>query len=705
MFKSKSFHGLIVFLILTFSIALIQAQINSSDKLSLNGLFSDQMVLQQNNKISIWGKSIPNKKVVVQTSWGTMGKVTASELGSWEISIKTPVASYDEHQLSVRSIGQEIKIKKVMIGEVWLASGQSNMEMDFNYCCNTTDYSTKEMQSANFSSIRMFNVKKRVEKAPVDIVEGEWVAAVGDDITNFSAAAYFFAKKLHQKLDVPIGVIHASWGGSDAEAWISRDKLKEITFLTKNDNKKNVDGTSKTNNLVDFDTHDDFIKQALKAEKWFSKFNRIDLQSVIYYLNIGLLGDYFSSESHWLNLDTNDSKYLSPAYDKSNWRELSVPGSFHNIFGDNNFKGVILLKKAFYIEDLSNDYSIELGKVTDVDFTYINGNFVGNTIGKNAYRKKVYSIPKAYLNIGKNELIIRVVNQDKPGYIEQVNLISETQGPVSLSGKWQYKISAEIYGQMSNYRWPYDAFYLYDKKNIDFSKRPSNIKYDGRTSKGGLYNGMIHPIIPYKIKGVIWYQGENNVQRHDEYKKVFTSLISNWRAKWQEVFPFYFVQIAPFYGYGGNSPMLREAQRKSLSVEKTGMVVTLDIGEEYDIHPSNKHDVGYRLARLALANDYNQNIISSGPNYVRHNIKGDKINIVFDAVGSGLFQDGSEGFEIAGVDGVYLPASVRVVSNNTLVAWNADINNPKYFRYAWQDMPEATLFNSEMLPASSFSTE
>lgn len=701
MFKPNNFLFLVVLICFLVS---IQAQTNTTDKLSINKLFSDQMILQQNSNITLWGKSAPYEKIFINTSWGSNQNTTTSEFGEWEVNIKTLGASYKQHQITVYGMNQEIKINNVLIGEVWLASGQSNMEMDFNYCCNTTDYSAEEMQSANFPAIRMFNVKKRVEKTPTDIVEGNWIAAIGKDITNFSAAAYFFAKKLHEKLDLPIGIIHASWGGSDAEAWISKKKLSSITFTSKENNQKNIDGTPKANKHINFDTNDAFIKQASKAEKWFSIFNRVDLQSIIYYLNIGVLGDYFSSESHWLNLDTNDSKYLSPSFDKSDWNEISVPGSFQNIFGDNNFKGVIILKKDFYIEDLSNNYSIELGKATDVDFTYVNGSLIGNTIGKNAYRKKVYPIPKSNLKIGKNEIIIRLINQDKPGYIGQVNLINTTHPRLSLAGKWRYKISAEIYGQMSNYRWPYDAFYLYDKKDIDFSQRPPNIKYDGRTSKGGLYNGMIHPIIPYKIKGVIWYQGENNVQRYDEYKKVFTSLIADWREAWGYVFPFYFAQIAPFYNYNGKSPMLREAQRKSLTVEKTGMVVTLDIGEDYDIHPSNKHDVGFRFARLALANDYNQNLVPSGPKYIRHFTKNSKLYILFDMVGSGLVLDEYSGFEIAGDDGIYLKADTSV-SNDTLVAWNTNIDNPKHIRYAWQDMPKATLFNSEMLPASSFCTE
>jgi sialate O-acetylesterase len=283
MFKLSNFLFLVPLICFLVS---IQAQTNTSVKLSINKLFSDQMILQQNSNIILWGKSASYEKVFINTSWGSKQSTTASEFGEWEVNIKTLGASYKQHQITVHGMNQEIKIKNVLIGEVWLASGQSNMEMDFNYCCNTTDYSAKEMQSANFPSIRMFNVKKRVEKTPTNIVEGNWIAAIGKDITNFSAAAYFFAKKLHEKLDLPIGIIHASWGGSDAEAWISKKKLSSITFAYQEYDQKNIDGTSKANKHINFDTNDAFIKQATKAEKWFSMFNRIDLQSIIYYLNM-----------------------------------------------------------------------------------------------------------------------------------------------------------------------------------------------------------------------------------------------------------------------------------------------------------------------------------------------------------------------------------------------------------------------------------
>tara|TARA_B100000768_G_scaffold169579_1_gene175290 strand:- start:99 stop:2096 length:1998 start_codon:yes stop_codon:yes gene_type:complete len=664
------------------------------------------MVLQQETLVPIWGSAKSNENIEISTSWGEKVSTKATSSGEWQVSLNTPSGGFDTHDITINTSSEELKINEILIGEVWLASGQSNMEMTFNYCCNTTDYSVNEISKANNNYIRMFTVKKNVGKTPSKIVEGEWVLAKGKQITEFSAPAYFFAKKIHKNLNVPVGIIHASWGGSDAEAWISFEKLQSIESSLDPDNKsiKLVDGTTRQNYFFDLKNYDDFIKRASASEKWFSQFESKDLESVIYYMNQGPLGDYFSSEDHWDNLNTKDSRFIDPKFDSSQWETLQIPGSFTNIFGDNNFKGVILFKRVFNIDDLTLDYSLELGEVTDLDFTYINGNFIGSTTGKNSYKLKQYSIPKKHLVLGENQIVIRVVNQDKPGYFGSVNLNSSLGRKLSLNGKWNYRVSAEIYGQMNNYIWPYDAFYLYEKDDIDFDKRPPIVKFDGRTSKGGLFNGMIHPLIPYKIKGSIWYQGENNVQRHAEYEKVFTSLIQDWREKWGYDFPFYFVQISPFYNYGGKSPLLREAQRKSLKLNKTGMAVTLDIGEDYDIHPSNKHDVGYRLARLALANDYGKNIVSSGPLYQKHFIDENKMIVYFDSVGSGLELRTNNEFEIAGKDGVFLNATVIIVGK-TIVASNPKISNPVKLRYAWRDLSSASLFNLEGLPASSFSTE
>jgi sialate O-acetylesterase len=307
--------------------------------------------------------------------------------------------------------------------------------------------------------------------------------------------------------------------------------------------------------------------------------------------------------------------------------------------------------------------------------------------------------------MGENNIIIRVVNQYKEGKVGDVSLLHSENAAVSLAGKWNYRVSAEAYKSIYSYSWPYIDFYFYDNESIDFSKRPPVTNYN-QDSKSSLFNGMISPLVPYTIKGAIWYQGENNVSRFKEYERLFPALISDWRNQWSSNFPFYFVQIAPFEYRNGLSPSLRDAQRKTLKLPKTGMVVTLDIGENNDIHPSNKHDVGYRLAGLALANDYGKSIVASGPLFRSQIIDGNKLILEFDFVGSGLMTPTTKlkEFEIAGADKNYMPAVAKIIGKEVHV-YSASIPNPKFSRYAWRDTSNASLFNKEGLPASSFTTE
>lgn len=306
------------------------------------------------------------------------------------------------------------------------------------------------------------------------------------------------------------------------------------------------------------------------------------------------------------------------------------------------------------------------------------------------------------LKSGFNEIALRVIGA---GEISTITLTSADGKIRSLSGDWRYHISAEIYSQFDEYVFPYTSFYLYNQENIDLSGRPvSFTSYPKSGAYSSLFNGMINPLIPYTIKGVIWYQGESNVSFADAYATLLPAMIADWRKKWGSGFSFYFAQIAPYFNYGGRSGYFRDVQRKSLDeVTKSGMVVTIDIAEVYDIHPSNKHDVGYRYAGLALANDYGKAGISSGPLYQNHSIQGDTILVNFENADAGLelkkhrFSE----FEISGEDTVFLQATVRVVKD-AIAVFSPEVNHPKFVRYAWSDTASATLFNKAGLPASTF---
>ena len=672
------------FLVLSILLFLTSCISPNKSNLSLNALFSDHMVLQQNEKVAFWGTSLPNEKITVTGSWGEISTSYSDEKGNWKLNLTTPKAG-GPFEVSVINKDSSRLFEDVMIGEVWLASGQSNMEMDFDYCCNTTDRSELEIATANFPNIRMLKVERQLSTSPTNNFEGSWEKAIGKNITKFSAAGYFFAKRLHAELNVPIGIINSSWGGTPAEAWTSNGKLNTLDFLDESMN-----------------SYDELVAASSKSERWFSQFQALKSPSDVWYL---FIEDPIAFPEKWNLLDFEDSSYITSTFIDKDWGQIQLPGTFDNIFKTNDFDGVILFRKTFELSKIEGEYHLKLGPISDMDFTYVNGQKVGASLGKMSGKDKVYKIPKSLLKVGENNIIIRVINQYKEGKVGSITLSSSMDNDKLLDGTWNYRVSAEVFKQLDTPTWPYSAFYLYTNQDIDFSKRPPVASFT-QFSESSLFNGMIHPLIPYTIKGSLWYQGEDNVPKAKQYETLFPAMINDWRERWGSDFPFYFVQIAPFHNYNGLSPSLRDAQRKTLKVKKTGMVVTLDIGEVDDIHPSNKHDVGLRLAGLALNNDYGRDIVDSGPLYKNLEITKNKLMIEFSSIGSGLVLSNFEKseFEIAGKNKIYISADVKIVGDRIQLS-SPDLLKPMYARYAWRDISIATLFNKEGLPASSFSTE
>jgi sialate O-acetylesterase len=367
------------------------------------------------------------------------------------------------------------------------------------------------------------------------------------------------------------------------------------------------------------------------------------------------------------------------------------------------FNGGIWLRKQIFIENISQDYTLKIDGIDDMDLTYFNGVKIGGLIGSGfANEKREMLIPKSLLKKGENTIAICVIDTGGPGSVNGSMIISNNQNvSISLAGEWKSKLISEVFS---------DKFYKYDLQ-ADLSERPDIFEMNSNTPSV-LYNAMINPLIYYNVKGVIWYQGESNVGRAEQYKRLFPVMIEDWREKWGYQFPFYFVQIAPFNYLDASqteqSQKLRNAQRLALKVPKTGMAVTLDIGRLDSAHPSEKKTVGERLARFSLSNDYNKIIVNSGPLFKEAKKDGNAIIVTFEkaSIGSGL-RAGEKGlinFEIAGADKMYVKAAV-IIKNNTLVASSSLILNPIYIRYAWSDSSAATLFNKEGLPAATFTSE
>ncbi|HKK77896.1 MAG TPA: sialate O-acetylesterase [Saprospiraceae bacterium] len=632
--------------------------------IALHPLFTDGMVLQQSSEVTLWGTANTGRDITVESSWEATAQTTSDEEGNWSAVISTPEAG-GSYQINVISGQDTQSIMDVLIGEVWLASGQSNMEMPLSGWPprDTILKSAREIAQADYSEIRMFTVARNYTTTPIDSVSGEWQRATSENVADFSATAYFFAERLHNSLNVPVGIIHSSWGGTVAEAWTSAEKL----------------GT-----LGDFDEtlatlHDPSIQEAVDA--WFGSLTSIPIPT---------------TEEDWQSIDLQDEAFLKGNVSDDIYESVTLPGAIDQ-FKSGNYDGVVWLKKTFTIEDADQDLSLQIGAIDDMDATYINGEKVGGFEVPGFYNaERSFEVPNGILREGENTIAIRVIDTGGGGSVSGPIVLSSPGGAtLNLEGEWQLRTIAEIKD---------GRFYLYPPET-DFDQRP-NLRQFNQNTPTALYNAMIHPLVPYQLAGAIWYQGESNVSRAEQYQELFPAMITDWRERWGEDFPFYFVQIAP-YNYGNDlSPNLRDAQRLSLETPNTGMVVTLDIGNPENIHPANKQDVGRRLAGLALKNDYGQDLVASGPLFRGVSFQGAMASITFDHTGSGLIaKDGLlTGFELAGEDKVFVSAVAKIVDDKVEV-FSPGLSTPAYVRYAYTDVSTASLYNQEGLPASSFSSE
>lgn len=449
-------------LVLTF---IFQA---SKGNISLPEIFSDNMVLQQKSDVTIWGWAKTGEKVVLKADWLTDEiNTTVDNQGKWSLILKTPEAG-GPYNITLKGYN-EVTLKNILIGEVWLCSGQSNMEWSAAMGINNAE---EEIKNANYPDIRFFSVYHATSKFPQDHCTGEWTACTSESMRNFSVLAYLYARKLHEALGVPVGVINSSWGGTPAEAWMPEDVIQK----------------------------DDLLREAASKQK-------------------------------------------------------PVPW-----------------------------------------------------------------------------------------------------GPVE---------------------------------------------------PGRIYNSMISPLVPFRIAGVLWYQGEANTINAYAYKELLSALIQSWKTGWGYEFPFYYAQIAPYtYGRPYEGVEVREAQRKVLSVPNTGMVVLSDIGDTTNIHPKNKQDAALRFANLALNRHYSKvKMEDSGPLYKDMIIDKNKAVISFDhADGLHVKDDKLNCFEIAGEDKVYYPATAKIKDNQVIVQ-SDKVKIPVAVRFAWSNTATPNLFNAANLPASCFKTE
>ncbi|MDR2814592.1 MAG: 9-O-acetylesterase [Prevotellaceae bacterium] len=639
--------------------------VSACTKLELPALFSDNMVLQQQSDVPVWGKSKANASVSVQPSWSAQpAAAVADDSGKWRTTLATPAAG-GPYTITISDGRNELKLRNVMVGEVWLCSGQSNMEMPLAGWGKVSNYE-QEIANAQYPNIRLLQVEKQANVQPqpdLKVQGGGWQVCSPATIAEFSATAYFFGRNLHQNLsNVPIGLINASWGGTVAEAWTSAESLAE---------------------MPDF-------RDALAEMKGTT--------------NEGLQKKYQQDNEKWLQqlasadegLRDNTPLWAAPDLDDSKWGEMSLPGLWEEK-GLDNFDGIVWIRYTLSLpaEWKGEDLELSLAEIDDEDITYFNGVQVGATAGYNLPRK--YRVSGKLVKPGKNVIAVRIMDTGGGGglYGEAANVRlklanSQEAQPISLAQAWKYKAAVDL-------------------KNLP--PKPQSPNNPNRPSV--LFNAMLHPLAPFTVRGAIWYQGESNADRAQQYRELLPLLIRDWRRQWGSEIPFYFVQLANFLGTPAEPPVsewaaLREAQLNTLNVNNTGMAVTIDIGEMRDIHPKNKQDVGARLALLARANTYGQQITCSGPLYSGYRVEGNKVRVLFTHADGGLKAktgDKLKGFTIAGSDRKFHEAEVTV-EGGEIVVRSPKVAFPVAVRYAWADSPnDANLCNAADLPASPFRTD
>ncbi|MBN2012129.1 sialate O-acetylesterase [candidate division KSB1 bacterium] len=640
--KSKS---LILFL-------LFQLATPAISQIKLPKLISDGMVLQRSANVRIWGWAAPGEQITIHFVDAAY-QTTATTNGKWELMLSDLKAG-GPYDMQIDA-SNSITIHDIVVGDVWVCSGQSNMGLPLGWLRHV--YQGDIAHSEN-QFIRQFLVPIgfSFDGREDDYKTGAWQQANPENVGRFTAVGYFFARELYDTYKVPIGLINASLGGSSTEAWISEESIKSFPQY-----------------------YEDALR--FKYPGLLDRIKNLDNERVSIW-NKQLKQKDAGYKNHQKN-------WYDPFLDTSDWETMHVPGYWQEA-KTGAINGVVWFRRNIDIplHMAGKPAIIKLGRIVDIDSVFINGQFIGTTGSQYAPRR--YNIPENLLKVGENTIVVRIINtRRRGGFVpgKQYEL-SAGENTLNLESDWKYRIGATA-----------EPF----EEPLFTGKIPT-----------GLFNSMLAPILNYNIKGVVWYQGESNTSRAFEHYDLFKLLINDWRTNWhQGDFPFLFVQLPNFVEVNTETTqydwaIFRESQLKALAIPNTGMAVTIDVGEWNDIHPVNKKPVGERLALAAQHVAYGEkNIVYSGPIYKSMKTDSNKIILSFTQVGSGLVAQNSSQltwFEICGIDNNYVPANAKL-EKDRIIVWSDNVSAPVAVRYAWANNPEgANLYNKEGLPASPFRT-
>lgn len=622
-------------------------------ELKLARIFSDHAVLQRQKPVPVWGWANANEKVSVELAAQTK-TATADANGKWSV-VFAPLEAGGPFELKVAAGAESLTVADVLVGEVWLCSGQSNME----WTVKQADNFAGERKNADFPQIRQFYVEHAVEIEPqADLRRGEWKASSSETVGDFTAVGFFFAREIYQKLKIPVGLVHSSWGGSQIEGWLSREGMLASDELR-------LYGQNLPKNWTEADA---LLERNIKRAALGSE----DANPAL----------------------ADEKRYVEAGYDFTKWLMGGSAVGQWDWKGIWAFRGNGFMARQFDMPEsfVDQDTTLSLAESHCYLEVYVNGQniYKGTTDGKAAL-----AVPRGFWKTGENRIVIKMNRTIKPEWFG-LGFMGSADDVFVATREEKLPLGRDGWRLMPAFAEPHE--YAHSSNNVGTA----------------IYNGMIAPIVPFAMRGVLWYQGEANAGRAFQYRKTFPLLIEDWRKKWNDDFYFYFVQLSSYganqsSNEGSNWAELREAQTMTLSVPKTGMAVTTDIGNAENIHPTNKQDVGHRLAVNALKQAYGIEMPYSSPLYDSVKFENGKGIVAFKFAYDGLVAKDKfgyvRGFEIAGADRRFFYAKAEIAGDKVIVS-SERVKNPVAVRYAWSDAPtDANLFNSAGFPASPFRTD
>ncbi len=647
-------------LALSASAARAAAAGSPAAEIALPAIFGDHMVLQRDVAVPVWGTAAPRAAITV-TCAGHTAQARADARGAWRTALG-PLAAGGPFELRVADAeGHARAFTDVLVGEVWLASGQSNMEMPIDGWGKVLD-AANEVASADHPEIRLLTVARKVAFRPErDITTTGWHRCAPATAKEFSAVAYFFGRELQRTLKVPVGLVSTNWGGTEVEAWTRAGALRRVPGFA--DRLRAVDEQAQ--------------RPAGEAKAAFEVATRAWNAAI-------------PKEDRGLKATP---PWSATALDDHAWKTMALPSGWENA-GLPDLDGVVWFRRHVEIPAAwaGRDLALGLGRIDDADLTYFDGVLVGKD---SVYdRPRNYTVPGRLVTPGPHVIAVRVYDWIGGGGLwgdpPMMKLSAGGADAMSLTGPWLYQVA------------------------FDFRELPPRPRDpEDPNQPGVLANGMRSPLAPYAIHGVIWYQGEANANRAEQYQALFPLLIDDWRREWgQGDFPFLFVQLANFMDakpQPGESEWaeLREAQAMALARPRTGMATAVDIGDAKDIHPRNKQEVGRRLALAALEVAYGRAVVASGPRYRSSRIEGGAMRVHFERTNGGLHSRSDAppaGFALAGEDRVFHWAAARIEGDDVVLTCDA-VPHPVAARYAWADNPTCDLAGGTGLPAEPFRTD